>query len=261
MNHEIDLLRLSIQDFFTAKILKLSLLPFLITLVILLTLFFIVAGMGLDQLGTMNIASTQTTLQNGVAHTETVTAQLEGNAIFQYLLNFLLTSWISSFFVYAVGGFLVLYASIFIALLVIGFLTPTVLRELQRRHYPDIAMIGHSNLFEALFLMFKWAIIMLLLFLLFIPLYFIPLINIVALNLPLYYFFHKMITYDIASNICTREENKRIQFFSANKIRYKTLALYLLSLIPLVIFFGALFYVIYLGHTYFIEVKNERDKT
>ena len=258
MKNEIDLLRLSVEDFFTAKILKLSLFPFLITLLVMFTLFFIVAGMGLEQLGTMNISSTQTTLQNGIPHTQTVTTQFEGNAIVQYLLSFALTSWIAGFFVYVVGGFLVLYASIFIALLVIGFLTPPVLRELQRRHYPDVAMVGYSNLLEGLLLIFKWAIIMLLLFLVFIPLYFIPLVNIVAFNLPLYYFFHKMMTYDIASNICSREENKRIRFFSANKMRLKTFALYLLSLIPFAIFFGALFYVIYLGHTYFLEVRKMR---
>jgi hypothetical protein len=67
-----------------------------------------------------------------------------------------------------------------------------------------------------------------------------------------------MITYDISSNIATAEEDKQIKFFSKNKLRVKTILLYLISLIPFTIFFGAIFYVIYLGHTYFQEVKKLR---
>jgi hypothetical protein len=119
-------------------------------------------------------------------------------------------------------------------------------------------MLGHSNIFEGLFLVFKWMFIMIFLFLAFIPLYFIPIVNIIAFNLPLYYFFHKMLTYDVASNICTKEENAKIKFFHASTLRLKTLALYLISLIPFVIFFASIFYVIYLGHAYFLEVRKMR---
>lgn len=258
MKNERDILALSVKDFFTATMLKYSIFPFIITIIVMYIVFFTVAGMGLEQFASMNIESSQTTIQNGIPHTETVTTQLEGNAIVQYLMSFALTSWILSFLVYAIGGFFVLYVSIFVAILVIGFLTPMVLKELQFRHYQDIEMTGHSNLLEGIFLVLKWSVIMLLLFFILIPLYFIPLVNIVALNFPLYYFFHKMMTYDISSNICTKEEDKQIRFFSANKIRFKTLSLYLVSLIPFAIFFGAIFYVIYLGHTYFIELRKIR---
>jgi len=69
-----------------------------------------------------------------------------------------------------------------------------------------------------------------------------------------------MLTFDISSNICTKEENKKIKYFSSNKIRFKTLALYIVSLIPFAIFFGAIFYVIYLGHTYFLELRKLRKE-
>ena len=62
----------------------------------------------------------------------------------------LTTSWLAAFLVYAIGGFLVLYVSIFIAVVVIGFLTPYVLKELQARHYTDIEMIGHANIITAI---------------------------------------------------------------------------------------------------------------
>ena len=68
-----------------------------------------------------------------------------------------------------------------------------------------------------------------------------------------------MMIFDISSNICTKEEDKQIRYFNKSMLRAKTLALYLVSLIPFAIFFGAVFYVIYLGHTYFIEVRKVRS--
>jgi hypothetical protein len=100
---------------------------------------------------------------------------------------------------------------------------------------------------------------MVLLFLLLIPFYFIPLVNIVAINIPLYYFFHKMLTFDVSSSICTKDEAEQISFFNKNNIRVKTLLLYLVSLVPFAIFFGAIFFVIYLGHTYFLETRKIRN--
>ena len=258
MREERNILTLSIKDFFSAKMLKYSVLPFVVTILLMYILFFWFAGLGLEQLGSMNVESTQTTMQNGVPHTESFSAQLEGSAIIQFLMSYTITSWIASFLVYAIGGFFVLYVSIFVAIVVVGFLTPYVIKEIQKRHYQDVEIIGYSNIAEALFLAMKWAFTMLLLFFLLIPFYFIPLVNIVAFNLPLYYFFHKMMTYDVASTICTRKESKEIKYFAKNSIRAKTFALYLISLIPFAVFFASVFYVIYLGHTYFVEVKKVR---
>lgn len=256
---EKNIVLLSIKDFLTQKMLKYSILPLVISLAVMYILFFIIAGIGIEQLGTLNIQSTQTIIENGIPHTESIDAKLEGSAIIQFLMSYAITSWLATFLIYAIGGFLTIYISIFVAVIVVGFLTPFILRELQARHYMDVEMIGHSNILYSIFLALKWAAVMILLFILLIPFYFIPLINIVALNIPLYYFFHKMLTFDISSSICTAEEEKQISFFSANRLRVKTLALYLLSLVPFAIFFTAVFYVIYLGHTYFAEVKRIRE--
>ena len=256
---EKNIILLSIQDFFTTKMLKYSVAPFILTIVLMYILFFVGAGMGIEHLGQMEVHTSETTIQNGIPHTESFSTMIEGTAIIQFLMSYAITSWIATFLIYAIGSFFVLYASIFIAIIIIGFLTPFVLKELQNRYYRDIEMIGYSNIISSIFLVIKWAAVMLLLFIVLIPFYFIPLINIIAFNLPLYYFFHKMITFDISSNICTKEEDKKIKYFSTNKIRFKTVALYLISLIPFAIFFGAIFYVIYLGHTYFLEVRKIRN--
>ncbi|MEN8302506.1 MAG: EI24 domain-containing protein [Campylobacterota bacterium] len=258
MNSETSVLSLSIKDLFTSKMLKYSILPFIFSMLIMYVLFFVVAGFGLEQLGSMDVQTSQTTIENGVSHTENFQATLEGTTLIKFLMSSAVTSWIATFLVYTIGTFLTLYFSIFVALIVIGFLTPTILKELQIRHYQDVEMTGHSNVAEGVFLVTKWALVMIGLFILFVPLYFIPLLNIIAFNFPLYYFFHKVITYDVASTIATREESKQIKYFNATTLRLKTLGLYLISLIPFVIFFASVFYVIYLGHSYFIEVRKMR---
>lgn len=260
MNSENKILALSIKDLFTAKMLKYSILPFILSMITLYIVLFVVLGIGLDSLGSMQVESTQTSVVNGVPNTDTFQASLEGTALIQFLMSHAITSWIATFLVYSVGMLLTLYFSIFIALIIMGFLTPTILKELQKRHYEDVAMIGHSNIFEFLFLVIKWIAIMLLMFIVFIPLYFIPIVNIIAFNFPLYYFFHKMMTYDIGSTICTKEEAMKIKFFHATTLRLKTLGLYLISLIPFVVFFATVFYVIYLGHSYFLETKKLREE-
>jgi len=194
-----NLLILSVKDFFSPKMLKFAILPFIISMVLMYLLFFLLAGAGLDAMGTMDVQTTQTSFQNGIPHTDTFSAGLEGSAIIQFLMAHTLTAWIATFLVYAVGGFFTLFLSIVVAVFVIGFLTPYILKELQERHYDDVEMIGHSNFFTLMAQMLKWFFIMIFLFLLFIPLYFIPLLNIIALNFPLYYFFHKAMTFDISS--------------------------------------------------------------
>ena len=257
-----DILILSIKDFLTPRMLKYAIMPFVATMVVLYLLFFVVAGWGLDSLHTsLDINSIQTTVQNGIPHTDNFSAHLENSSIIKFLMQYSITSWLAGFLVYAVGGFFTLFASIFIAIIIVGFMTPYVLKELHRRHYSDIEMIGYSNIFESIFLVSKWTFVMILLFFLFIPLYFIPILNIIAFNLPLYYFFHKIMIYDISSNITTREENNKLKYYNKNLLRLRTLFLYLISLIPFAIFFGAIFYVIYLGNTYFIEVRKLREGT
>ena len=259
MTQEVNLVKLSIKDFLTAKMLKFSVLPFLATLFLMYLFFFALAGAGIDALGTMEVQTTQTSMQNGIPHTETTQGTLEGSSIIKFLMSYTLTSWLASFLIYALGGLATLYVSIIMALIVIGFLTPYILKEIHKRHYSDVEVHSYSNPLTSLLRVIKYFSIMLILFFFLIPFYFIPILGIVAFNLPLYYFFHKMITFDVASNIVTREEKGLISYKLGNSLRLKTLSLYLISLIPFAIFFGAVLYVIYLGHTYFIEAKKIQE--
>ncbi|WP_373072851.1 EI24 domain-containing protein [Sulfurimonas sp.] len=258
--NEQNLIIQSIKDFLTPKMIKYSLAPIVVTLIIMYVMFFILAGIGADHISQMHIQAQQSTIQNGVTHTQSIDTYLEDTALIQFLMSYAATAWIATFLIYALGAFLALYASIFIAIIVIGFVTPYVLKELQKRHYQDVELIGYSNIFTALLSTLKWIGIMLLLFILLIPFYFIPFINIIAFNFPLYYFFHKMLNYDISTNMTTKDEALEIRYKNKTMLRIKTLLLYLISLVPFVIFFTTVFFVIYLGHTYFLETRKLRVK-
>jgi hypothetical protein len=258
-----NLLLLSIQDFFTKPILKLAFYPFLLTMIILYLLFFVAADFGLDQMQNMQvqIEQSQTTIENGVPHTQTVEVSGTGSGVIDVLLRYSLTSWLAGFLLYTVGSFFVLLLSIVIALAIIGFLTPPILRIIGKRHYPDIALVGHGHLGSFVWHFIKSFIIMVGLFFILIPLYFVPIVNVIALNLPFYYFFHKLLVFDVATTITTQEEYALIYTKHAAEIRWKTLFLYLVSLIPFAIMFLTVFFVIYLGHTFFYRVTPLRKAT
>ena len=63
---EKDIFIASIKDLFTAKMLKYSLLPFVITSLVAYFLFFMLASAGLEQMATMDVESTKITIENGV---------------------------------------------------------------------------------------------------------------------------------------------------------------------------------------------------
>ncbi|NPA66254.1 MAG: EI24 domain-containing protein [Epsilonproteobacteria bacterium] len=257
-----ELIVQSFKDLFSPRLLKYSIIPFLVISALMYVLFFSIASMGLDQLTHVEVNQTQTVIQNGVEHTQSnsIVADIQDSSIYQFLMSYAITSWVISFFVYVVGGFFVFYLSLFFSIFIIGFLTPYIIKELHLLHYSDIELKGFGNVFESVLLTLKWAFVMILLFFLLVPLYFIPIVNIIAVNFPLYYFFHKMLNYDVASSICTKEEFKAILATKTNELRLKSLFLYLISMIPYAVLFATVYFVVYMGHSYFryVEVLRQR---
>ena len=228
--------------------------PFLVTVIVLYALFFSAADAGLDSLqeSFVQIESTQTTQENGITHTENSSMVYSGgNAIMEFLMEYSLTSWLVSFFVFTIGGMFMFVIAIFTAILVIGFLTPAIMRELQARHYPDIALEGHGNVFSTLFHSLKYVAVMFILLIVLIPFYFIPLVNIVAINLPFYYLFHKFYLLDVGTTALTKEQFKQMMYFQGNKVRMNTVILYAISMIPFAALITPVFNVIVLSHMVF----------
>lgn len=250
---------LSLKDFFTTPMLKLALMPFVITFLITYLLFFMAADAGIDAMkeSSVHIQSSQTTMVDGVPHTESVNEVYQGgNEVIAFLMKHAITAWIVSAVIYVIGTVAALYFSIFLAIIIIGFLTPWILPIIHQRHYAHLPYTGFGNLFTSLWKFAITTLLTLLLFIIMAPLYFIPLLGQVLFFVPFYYFFHKLLTYDVASTIMTKTEYKKIMFFNGGSIRIKTGALYLLSLIPFVALFFVVYFVIYIGHSYFYELEK-----
>ena len=249
------------KDFFSIKMLKFSVIPFFVALILVYSFVFYFAHLTIRDLrhASFHVHQSQTTIIDGLETIDTSNADFQSSSILSFLMSHALTSWIITFLIYTMGSMLALILTIFISLISITFLTPFILKNIHEQHYADIEMKGYDNIFWSFIKIFRWFVIMVTMFLLFIPFYFVPILNVIMFNLPMYYFFHKILTYDVASNISTKNEYKKIMFFAGTEIRIKTFLLYLVSLIPFAVLFTGVYYIIFMGHTYFRETKELRE--
>lgn len=254
------LFELSIKDYFTKDMLKLIIFPLLGSFIVMFILFYSLADMGLSSLENtqIQIQQQQTQIENGVVNEISTNETYSGSSIIDFLLRYTVTSWIVSFLVYTVGLFAIGYLSIFTSLIIVGFLTPKILHTIHKRHYSTLELQeGYDTTIGSTFKLLKTVFIMLLLLIVFIPFYFIPIVNIVAINLPFYYLFHKMLNYDVSANIMTKDTFQRLYYINKSSLRGKTFLLYAVSLVPFVAFFISIFYIIYIGHSYFDLLEKD----
>ncbi|NVJ53945.1 MAG: EI24 domain-containing protein [Campylobacteraceae bacterium] len=252
-----QMIALSVRDFFTKPMLKIAFLPLIITMIVLLIAFYSAADYGFDSLQ-IYIETTQNG-QDIAVDPNAPFYYIWATAVIAFLFQYSVTSWLVGFLFYTIGTLFVMMFSVFTTLIIIGFLTPFILENLQKKHYKEIKTNGFGNILSPLWVLFRSGLIMVIMFFVLMPLYFIPFINIIAFNLPLYYFFHKLLNYDIASTILTKEEYAVIHAKKANSFRARTVFLYILSMVPFITLFTAVFYIIYLGHGYFQELKKIRN--
>ncbi|APW66164.1 hypothetical protein LPB137_10000 [Poseidonibacter parvus] len=251
---EVDIFSRSVKDFLTSEMLKIALIPLIVTMIFLYILFFTAADFGISALQEIAQAS-----QNGEEIVVDESAPFYfvwATYVIIFLFKYSFTSYIAGFLLYTVGTIVVLNISVILTIIVIGFLTPIILKKVHKKHYSHLSLHGFGTLLSPLWVLFKSLLMMMLLFILFIPLYFVPLINIIAFSLPLYYFFHKLLNYDVSSTILSQEEFKVIYKKEANTVRLRTLLLYFVSMIPFITLFTAVFYIIYLGNGYFVKLEE-----
>lgn len=253
---EFDIIFKSIKDFFTSKMLMFALVPLIFVMIVMYVLFFTAAGFGLDAL---QLYLDQVQAGNEVMlDPEAPFYFVWAATVFGFLIQYSILSGLVGFLVYTLGTVFVMMFSVFLTLAVIGFLTPGILSLIHKRHYSHLELHGHGNLISPLWVLIKSTLIMVLLFIIMIPLYFIPLINVIAINIPLYYFFHKLLNYDVASTLLSNEEYETIYKNSALAFRARTFLLYCISMIPFITLFTAVFYIVYLGHAYYVKLESLR---
>ena len=261
MEREFTILFKSIKRYFTKDMLKLMLIPLFASFVLFYMGFFAIAGGLVESFDSYQVELQQeSTSINPDGTIEEDKTFIEGTAtdILNYMLKHTVTSWIISTLLYGVGIVAVGYMAIFTSLLIIGFLTPKILAIIHKNDYPTLKLEeGYGSILGGIFVLLKSFFVMLFLFVLLIPLYFIPVFGVLFMFVPFYYFFHKLLNYDVSSTILSKRQYGEIYYEYKDSIRVKTLLLYLVSLVPFVAFFIATFYVIYLGYSYFEILKQK----
>jgi Sulfate transporter CysZ/Etoposide-induced protein 2.4 len=280
-----NLFSLSVKDFFTPYFLGLALMPLFLTLVIL----FAGLGYGMsaldDTMKSVKVEKNSTSYSDASgSHSESsvnisfdeteqgstpfyeinpveLFESLQSSEILSSMLQNDILRWIIEKVVLLVAGYFVFILAVIIAVTVVGFFTPLVVKKLKSRHYPPFEIRGHGSIISVLWHTLKSLFIMLVLYFILIPFYFIPLVNIIAFNLPAYYFFHKMLVFDVGSEINTKKEFVQIKALVSNQIRIRTLFMYMLTLIPFVGIFFPVLFVIYLSHIFINESLELRAVT
>jgi len=251
-----SLLAKALSDFFTTKFLTLTAAPFIITILISSISLYYFAGQFFDML---NVAA-QIAANPDAAQAQSEMAQFaKEHPILAAITGTFLFKAIAGTILFVIGGGFALLASVILSVIIIGFFTPYIVAEVQKRHYPTIERKATVPMTDYIvFMLKKFGLFILFLFIS-LPFYFIPVINIVAVNVPFYFLFHSLLTRDVAGEILDKDEMKRLFKRAKWRIAATTFILYLLSLIPLVGVFGQVFFVITLSHQLFQETAKLRS--
>lgn len=232
----------SLKDFFTGTFIRLSFLPFILTFVVFIGMFFWFSD----------------DLWQYLMHTFGPESDLAQIPILSIIVGSVIVQTLFGIIFHVVLFIPFVVLSVMVAVIIVGLMTPLVVRILQKRHYPDIELRGYGNPAGDIWFLVMTLLKTFLLFVLLIPTYFIPLFHFLTFFLPFYYFFHKMLTRDVSSTIMEKTEYRFILDKKRPQMLSLTALMYCVSLIPIVGILFQLFYVIVLSHWFFEEASRMR---
>lgn len=233
----------SLGDFLSIKVLFLSFFPFIGALITFFSILYFGGSEFQDILNQGELAGNFDFL-NEATH-----------PILSTLLNNFITKWIIIALFYTFGAISAIILSVFTGIIIVSFLTPKLVKFVQKKHYPSkkleksIGTINALSLTSGVILKFFGLFFISLLFLI------IPFLNFLAFNVPFFYLFHKLLMLDVSSNILDKDNFKL--FWKKLKPRFLSINLmfYIISLIPFLGVFLQTFFIIYLTH----EIFNCKD--
>lgn len=236
----IQILMLSLRDLLSARFLKFSLLPLLVSLVIFTVLSYFAFSILLDYFNTFFSVKPDSFL-----------AWFYALSIVQFIIHALS---------FLLAGFVTVFASVFFAIFIVSFLTPFIVKEINAKHYGHIIENEVSNflVMKDLLKIFVKFIAFLLLSLL---LLFLPFINLFIFYFVFYYLFHQLLLLDVASCAFSKDEYKN--FWAKNspfEFKFSTLCFYLIASVPFLGLFLPVFFVIFLTHLSYQRILNLSPK-
>lgn len=175
----------------------------------------------------------------------------------EVILAYSFVQWIAITLFYLLGGVLALLVSVIIAVVVIGFFTPWLVRFVQKRHYANSRLSGGLStaivVKEAVGIFGKF----LGLLALSLVLLALPLVNIIALHVPFFYLFYRILMLDVGSVMLDFEAYETFKKTHQKPTILASVVCFILSLIPFVGLFLQPLFVLYFAHYVFQKVLLE----
>jgi len=187
------LFALSLKDFFTPYFLSLALMPLFITLVILFGLLTYAMQTLNDNMNAVRIEKTTTQYSDKTSsHSESsfdisydenasstslldinpisLFESLQSSDILSSMMEYSWLRWVIEKVVFLIASYFILILALIIAVIIVGFFTPLVIAKLKSRHYPPLEIKGHGSVSSTLWYTLKSLLIMIILYIVFIPL-------------------------------------------------------------------------------------------
>jgi len=143
------------------------------------------------------------------------------------------------------------YLILLFAMIITGFMTDSLVKAVHDKHYPHTDYQGHGTMSGMLWKMFKFGMLLLLLFLVTIPMLFIPLINVIWFWLLGFLFFRFSLVLDVGQVILPEAMFNEVKGLGNWTPTLTLGGFFMLSLLPILSLFAPVFAVIALSHHYF----------
>ncbi|WP_297195366.1 EI24 domain-containing protein [uncultured Campylobacter sp.] len=228
-----EILKLSLRDFFSKEGLKLTFFPFIFAFLVFVVSLFLF------------YEDVFTYFSSFISESK--------SSFLSWLYSFSFVQILNNVFAFLVSFVLFNAVAIAVALLIVGFLTPFVVKFVNSKHYTYEAKesVSMFKIFAILFtVFFKFALI----FILSLFLIFVPFVGIFLLHLSLYYLFHKCLIIDVFSTVLSKDEFLKFYKHKPLVFYFSTLCFYLLSLLPILGIFLQVFFVIFLSHLLYQKI-------
>ncbi|MGG7074189.1 EI24 domain-containing protein [Campylobacter sp. 9BO] len=233
-----NLFLLSLRDFWTKKFIMISILPLICSVIVLGVGFFWASSEFKD------------VLSQAFNSGDFGFFDLSAYPMIMSVISHGAVSWVLSATLYALGTYFMLMLSIVVALGIAGFLTPVVASEVNDRHYR--AKFTPISTAKSLRLMGVVGFKFLGLLVICLPFMFVPVINFIAINVPFFYIYAKLLLIDVGSNTISEAKFKLLWLDNGGfKFMFFAFCFYIISLVPLLGLLFQLFFITFLSHLFF----------
>jgi len=237
------------DDFMSLKVLLISIISIIITMTIIVGILYL----GYDNSdGIIDLL-----IQSYKDTTDYIFARLEDYPVITFIMEHKILMLIFHFVVYFGLSIVFYYTFFIIYAFIISLFNPLFIRHIQRKYHPEVKLKG-INIIFVLFFYTKTIFITLILFIVLSPAFLIPGLNLLIF-LPVYYFFHKALVFDVSSVINNQKEYRKIKKVNWSELKGHTIFCFFLSLIPIIGILIYPFYIFYIGHYMMRETKELRE--